>query len=91
MAVIKLAIFKDEFRAFRARLNVPILVLSEDADTHRINSAVNIEFLVTGSHDFQTERQVSGYDPKQPPTVTPGATGLGPGSETDMPVKERVA
>lgn len=50
-----------------------------------------IEFLVTGSHDFQAELQVSGYDPKQPPTVRPGVTGRGPGTETDMPVEERVA
>ena len=31
----------DQVRAFRTRLNVPILILSEDADTGHINDAVN--------------------------------------------------
>jgi len=48
-----------------------------------------IDFLVSGSTDFQAEMEKSGYDPKNPPVVRPGLTAvrknMGPRAE------ERVA
>lgn len=48
-----------------------------------------MEFLVTGSHDFQADTKSSDYDPKHPPTVKPGISATG--AKTGAPIKERVA
>lgn len=50
-----------------------------------------IDFLVTGSHDFQADMKNSTYDPKHPPTVRPGLAGESSGRKSEVPVKERVA
>ena len=50
-----------------------------------------IDFLVTGSHDFQADMKNSAYDPKHPPTVRPGLAGQSTEGKSDVPVKERVA
>jgi len=43
-----------------------------------------IDFLVTGSKDFQAEMDRAGYDPRHPPVVRPGLAG-----EASRPVESR--